>query len=441
MWPEKTTAGLWHIIELPHWAGGKVLKMEMSSPLESFSGVMNSIRYGSSGALLHELLVRQVFSIAVGFSLIFFGTAFVLGSWLVKQPHDGRLAYLGIFAASMGTWILSEARLMQFFTDSRFLVGSISYIMQPLATASFILYVRTSVLRRYRRLMAGLAAGALGFFILNLALHLGGIASFFEAFAPALLYVGAVAVTILVLVQVEAFRHGAKEARQYSLYMGVFLVLMLVEVVVFFLGAFDWTATFLTLGIFLFFLFMAYDSLNHFNKLLAEEKEAEFHKTLALRDVLTQGGSRLAFERQIDLLEAGGKAFRLVLLDMNGLKEVNDNLGHKAGDRAIKAAFTAIEKAFGENGSCYRLSGDEFACIIEDASERHYASAYRELVDALQEAGEDLGFNLVLSSGSAVRSIEAESSFREFYQQVDRLMYEDKSAKKALAAWKGGAEG
>jgi diguanylate cyclase (GGDEF)-like protein len=51
-------------------------------------------------------------------------------------------------------------------------------------------------------------------------------------------------------------------------------------------------------------------------------------------------------------------------MDMNGLKQVNDALGHDAGDSALKAYFQAVASVLGDNGQAYRLGGDEVLALL-----------------------------------------------------------------------------
>ncbi|MBR5705734.1 MAG: diguanylate cyclase, partial [Deltaproteobacteria bacterium] len=50
-------------------------------------------------------------------------------------------------------------------------------------------------------------------------------------------------------------------------------------------------------------------------------------------------------------------------IDVNGLKTVNDSLGHDAGDELIRGAADCISAAFGQTGKCYRTGGDEFVVL------------------------------------------------------------------------------
>jgi diguanylate cyclase (GGDEF)-like protein len=78
-------------------------------------------------------------------------------------------------------------------------------------------------------------------------------------------------------------------------------------------------------------------------------------------------------DTQIAILEAGeGTPLALAYLDMNGLKQINDNMGHDEGDKALKAYFHAVASVLGDKGQAYRLSGgaDEVFAVIPKCDEQ-----------------------------------------------------------------------
>lgn len=102
-----------------------------------------------------------------------------------------------------------------------------------------------------------------------------------------------------------------------------------------------------------------------YNKLADSARLAERE---ARTDPLTQGQNRKAFlERLSDLLAdttpRGDDC--LVFVDLDHFKRVNDTLGHEAGDEVLREAFSRMSKVVG-HGALYRLSGDEFALILEN---------------------------------------------------------------------------
>lgn len=88
-------------------------------------------------------------------------------------------------------------------------------------------------------------------------------------------------------------------------------------------------------------------------------------RKIALQDGLTECYNRKAYAEDIKNFPAEYPSdFVYVSLDVNGLKVVNDSLGHEAGDEIILGASQCMLKCFGKYGKVYRTGGDEFTAIL-----------------------------------------------------------------------------
>jgi diguanylate cyclase (GGDEF)-like protein len=97
-------------------------------------------------------------------------------------------------------------------------------------------------------------------------------------------------------------------------------------------------------------------------------------------DDLTGLGNRRAFDGSLKVelarRERYGGRLSLILLDLDGFKEVNDRLGHLVGDHALTSTAQALQDAVRIPDSCFRWGGDEFAILLSDSG-----------IDAAQEVG------------------------------------------------------
>src|SRR5215469_10710622 len=88
-------------------------------------------------------------------------------------------------------------------------------------------------------------------------------------------------------------------------------------------------------------------------------------RNLALKDELTGLHNHRGFyvfaERQFKVCRRSGRGMLLFFLDMDGLKQINDSLGHSEGDRALKRAGGILKETFRDSDIVARLGGDEFA--------------------------------------------------------------------------------
>src|SRR5271154_2964110 len=131
----------------------------------------------------------------------------------------------------------------------------------------------------------------------------------------------------------------------------------------------------LTFLILLFGCYLTYDKIL-INRLRLELAEKQVHSTLwrdlALVDQLTGLYNRRFAERRIreEISRAHRKAFPLtvVLIDLDGFKQVNDQHGHAAGDQVLKVFADRLVKAVRDEDLAARLGGDEFMLLLSDCT-------------------------------------------------------------------------
>ncbi len=88
----------------------------------------------------------------------------------------------------------------------------------------------------------------------------------------------------------------------------------------------------------------------------------------AYADPLTGLPNRRAFFGRCDQAIAGGRHFGVLIADVDSLKQINDSLGHAAGDTAIREVAAALLAVLGMEASVARVGGDEFMAVIPSGS-------------------------------------------------------------------------
>lgn len=169
---------------------------------------------------------------------------------------------------------------------------------------------------------------------------------------------------------------------------------------------------------------------------IESEKELGSVRNMANTDALTGVKNKRAYaetEKQMDPAAADGTAapFAVVICDLNGLKHVNDTLGHKAGDEYIRSAAKLICELF-QHSPVFRIGGDEFAVIL---SGRDYESRMELIRTLRQAARENIGTGRpVLSSGISEYQPGADLCVHDVFERADAQMYENKRALKEMGA-------
>ena len=158
-------------------------------------------------------------------------------------------------------------------------------------------------------------------------------------------------------------------------------------------------------------------------------EQADKLKELAFQDPLTGLANRMLFnERAADALLTPGPV-HVLLLDLDDFKEVNDVLGHHAGDEMLVEISRRLQQCVGPHGTVARLGGDEFVVLLVDCND---ADAVAQRIVATLNAPVSIEGTLMrpaLSLGVASRGSGTMTS-SELLRQADLAMYAAKEAGK-----------
>jgi diguanylate cyclase (GGDEF)-like protein len=425
-------ASAWHIIHLPNEVKGKTLKISISSPVKTFSGLINPIYYGDSSSLIFELISRHNKVLIPSFFLLLLGIVMLVINFFLHENADKRLYYLSLFIISTNLWLLSEMDLLQFFTGNRFLVGGISYLLITIVPVCLILYLREVVLFRYKKQLTALSTTYVVFLIVSLFLQLTGLVFFIDS----LLFINAFTLISIVIVMglliYDYLHHKDRTAKKYIIYLSFFLSTAIIEILMFFTKNFNSISSLSSIGFIAFLTLLIFDSLSYFNEMIAKESETKLLRKLAYMDILTKGSNRAAFERDTESIINTGikKSFRLVSADLNNLKLINDQYGHLEGDHAIVSCYNSLKNAVNDEVLCYRMGGDEFICIINETEYKYYHDFVGKVEQLIHNININKPYDIQMAMGTGIYTHNENETFEELMHKVDLQMYENKRFKK-----------
>jgi diguanylate cyclase (GGDEF)-like protein len=170
--------------------------------------------------------------------------------------------------------------------------------------------------------------------------------------------------------------------------------------------------------------------------------QANYHltdaRTQAATDPLTGLGNHRSFHKRLqdeaaDAAAAGGR-LGLVVMDLDGFKEVNDSLGHLAGDQLLREVASAITGVVGDENA-YRYGGDEFALLLPGGDQLTTMTTAESLKRAFLAIDHPTAGRVTASFGVASMP-ESASTPEELVYRADMAMYLAKSSgKNRVAGW------
>lgn len=156
---------------------------------------------------------------------------------------------------------------------------------------------------------------------------------------------------------------------------------------------------------------------------------------LSKNDTMTGLMNRNCFDKlSYDYIGTGismGKDVYFIIMDLDGLKIINDNYGHKSGDRLISYFAEGLYEVLGDHNLVARYGGDEFVALTSNLNMAEIETLLNKLSERFKQSPiliDRQRFHPKFSYGIA--KLDDSSSFDDAYRKSDQLMYEQKKNKK-----------
>jgi diguanylate cyclase (GGDEF)-like protein/PAS domain S-box-containing protein len=166
-----------------------------------------------------------------------------------------------------------------------------------------------------------------------------------------------------------------------------------------------------------------------FQDITRAKSQEERLRKLADRDALTGLFNRRRLEAELEDRVGHGHSGSLLIVDLDGFKQVNDTHGHHAGDRLLVIVASALREAIRDTDVVARIGGDEFALLLPGAGmpdAQALAAQIADLIDGLRLDFDD-EVSVSASVGVATFRPEREVTPEELLAEADGAMYRAKS--------------
>jgi len=162
---------------------------------------------------------------------------------------------------------------------------------------------------------------------------------------------------------------------------------------------------------------------------------ARQHTKEARTDYLTGLANRPEFERAIDRAVAASdrhkRRLALMMIDLDNLKQINDEHGHHVGDEAIRVLAHELQRAVRATDTCGRLGGDEFGVAMPDADEHHATEVAARVRHSLEYLNRSAKLPLRVEFSIGIAAWKPGMDWQAMYQQADKELYADKRIRHA----------
>ncbi|GID93243.1 putative bifunctional diguanylate cyclase/phosphodiesterase [Amorphoplanes digitatis] len=154
------------------------------------------------------------------------------------------------------------------------------------------------------------------------------------------------------------------------------------------------------------------------------------HQTL--HDPLTGLANRLLLQERLGraLARRAGEAHGLLLLDLDGFKDVNETLGHPVGDELLIAVAERLGTLLGDGDTLARLGGDEFVVLLEEASPEHTVGVATAVLEAVRQPFLLDGVELSLTTSVGLHTVRAPATAADALRGAELALYAAKGAGK-----------
>ena len=157
---------------------------------------------------------------------------------------------------------------------------------------------------------------------------------------------------------------------------------------------------------------------------MKQNKIKELYR-LAYIDLMTGVFNRNSYEKYLQKLRKHPELMQnisVLSVDLNGLKEINDEYGHYYGDEAIRHIVSSIKITLNLNDRIFRIGGDEFICFIKNGD----YSKVNHLREIISYNGRKCRYHLSASIGFVSYNGKKHKNIDMLLRECDSLMYADK---------------
>lgn len=419
---------------------GSTITLVIDNPYGDGSGKITHLYLGQSEDILLSRIRDKAPGFAISFLIVSLGISFILFYLPLRKKHiiGSEMLYLGLFALIVGTFMLTDNRMLQLILHNGHIYHTIAKLSMTLIAIPLFLYLG----KMYSEYSVIMVQGACLLSALNFAvcfgLNLSGTLDYHESLRLTHITYG-ILIGMAIYAMIKGFYQSRRQHLWQNLYHNIGILCLslgaLLDVLLLWFGNAPETSFFTRIGVLLFLLM---EAIQFTIRLMANYQEGvrtQLLSRLAYHDGLTDLLNRTSYMEELKKLD-NSRNFHvlLALYDVNNLKYMNDTYGHQKGDEMIRRVAEALREHLGPLGKCYRIGGDEFVFLSTVSDPEKEFLKYQKDFEAsvgtvtLPDGTEH---PITVAMGYSILSHNMSRSMEDVVQEADAKMYEAKRKMKA----------
>ncbi len=435
----KTTGKGWSILPITEEYVGQTMTIVMENVYEKMDGTAK-VYIGDSRRILWSILRESIVDIFVCTILVFIAIILLVVS---RMDIGGRgkekgIIYLACFAISLVLWRLGQISILRLFITADHMWSNIGYIGLSFAPITFIMHFATVFNQTEYKSIDWFCKLNLVAILFQQIAQITGVAEFRESAWITYLLTACVIGFVGYTYKKEGMRHRTTKNSTIMNFIGVFIILVGLGTILYKITGNDVGIS--ALGALIYICVLAIERVRSIRIRSMKTGQIDVYKKLAFIDEMTGLYNRTAFEYDFDkyneIIRSNTEdisRLAVLVIDINNLKFCNDKYGHDKGDIYIKTVSSAILESFCDDCKCYRMGGDEFCIIYENATLEDIedrAKYMRMKVDNVNKRNIVFKYNYAL--GYEWYDSNQDKTLQDTFKRADEKMYQTKRIMKSL---------
>jgi diguanylate cyclase (GGDEF)-like protein len=424
-----TPGSSWHLIQIPENMTEGSVKIEFSSPYSNLIGSLPHIIVGTRSAVILYLIKNNLFSFFVCFIVFQLGIGLIFIYFIIKKTplNIKSILYLGEFSIIMSLSTIIDTNMLQFFWGNQSALSVSIFLLNMIAPIILIYYLSETCFYYIKDRLHKISYVYIANFILAVTLQLLNISDFMEMnwLTNFLVLIGSI---YLIIEMIKCLKNHKMNPSLFLSFIAllVFILSVILDIFDFYFIRSADTAIFQRLGLLFYIVILCILDFRKTLKLLRKGTEVEMLRHMAYEDILTKCKNRIYFDKKFKQLDKNisiNSDIAIAIFDVNNLKKVNDQKGHREGDIMLIHAVGFMNEYFSEFTKICRIGGDEFAFIVSGIPESKLDQIFCQFKQDMKEKREKSELYFDIAYGYAYFNHALDKDLHSTFDRADRNMY------------------